>query len=417
MDRRDFLLTAITCALASGSRADDAPVIDVTKSTRKELVGFLGDNSYFVREAAMHELKKRGLEEIRSTGELLPWKSEILPMKTMSLEVRARLKIILRAVGIEESRLSWRGRRMPEVPGYAHKESVPMIEYFTAVNQALGGAIDIQKLQVESTWRGFKEGNIQPVRTGEFFWEWIKRNPEFTVWDGQSGLYMETRREDKHLSYDGALCGKLSSDKKGAWLSFLTDPGVEFFGYEILSVDAIVKGRKTHLQHDPKANGLHSIYIPYPESLNHEDVSHISVKLRVLGAPVRRATVVDFSEKTEGRLGAFGYNVMPVQEETEPSGEKCYFLPCQISVTGAKAGDPLPNEPKKFFSAYYIGNDGKVNMQYPTDSSSYERMPSGADYSLHLQHRPTRLDIRVSDIAVLSDDEKTLRYDLKSADR
>ncbi len=414
MDRRQFISVLGASLLPTVSNAElyQEELIDLQHSTLQDLILLLNHEQYAYRQGATDEILERGVREIQERKESLSWKSELAPVKTQSLETRKRLQIILRTLDIEEAKLLWAGKRFGEISKVTANEN--QLEYFALVNAEMGGMLDIESIQQEHIKIGHKFPKILPVQPGELFWEYIQRNKKnFLLFDEDNGwLRVDARAEDRRLAHDGALCGKLDIDEKGAMIFLMTDPGVEFAGYRVQSVDAVIRDKKVSLLHSPEQGVSDAPYIPMPKDVRPEDIAALTAHLETWGTPVIHKTIVDFSEKTQCIMGSLTLDVQPPKKGMGPEGTECYFLHCQIYDALATQGEALPNFSKRFFTSYYESKDG-LRIQYPHACSQYERMPRGADFLLALPHEPTRLDIRIPDFARTNSVTRTLHYDLQ----
>lgn len=425
MDRRSFLASSVASVFALNEvgvakppEAEGQMMVRaqirymMEHATIPQLRMLLDDHAPDYRDAAMQEIIKRGRMEISETQSMPHWKDDLAIVQTTSAEARVRLRRILRMFAIELMRPRWKGMRMPEVAAYRDLETAPIMDYASGLNQIIGGGFDVRVIGEQRSEKNFLIPEILPAREGELFWEFAERNKEYiSLWDDVNKVQVQAHPEGRILAHDGAVCGKLQSDRRGAFIFLLSDPGLALLGWDVLSVEAVIGGASFLLGEDPARGGANGVYIPYPEGLLEQHISRITIRLRIQGVPVIHTTVEDFTEQTERTIAGFTVRVNPTTKGSGNLGDACHFVPCRIFIPGATHGDAVPNYPYRYFTAYYKQKDGTLAQQFVSDFSEYESIPCGAEFHLALPHAPARLDICMADDMLVTCAEKTLTFD------
>ncbi len=419
MDRREFLATALALGasvLDAGETGGFKKILEMMKEkTRQELLLLLDDDVYNVREAATTELRSRAIAEIRQQNTTLSWKNELKPQKA-STEVRKRLQMILSDVYLEEAKILWSGKRMPHIAGYKDGEEVTMKTYAAALNSKIGGFLDTNKVGEYRTFKREEDmPKVLPAREGELFWEWVERNPALmSVSAEEARLELRDQAEGKHMAHDGAFFGKMDFSGRTGMVYCMTDPGIELLDVMPDSVSITMYGKTGRLPADPTASCSNGVFFQLPPGTDAKNIDALSVNVLTDCVPVLQKSVTDFSKETTHSMGLYTIRLMPMREDVATTGDKCYLVTCEITMTKNSLGssEPIENMPKRFFTGYEEPTPGKPSVALSC-IAAFDHLEGGARFVLSFLHRPTQLDIRIPDEENRHFMERTLKFDLR----
>lgn len=380
--------------------------------TREQLIRLLDDRDWYTREPATRELRDRGVREIQTSKNMLPWKHE-LTVEDASLEQRVRLRNILQDLSEEEGKLRWDGIRLKQSDRYEPDTPAPFIEYMTELNKQLHGQLDMSPSLLGYRMKHTRKATVRPAKEGDNFWEFVRQNLEnVKTMTDKDGLTIDATpdRLTTALAYDGALCGKFRIDHRGMAVFFETDVGVELATWRFVDGHMTLRNDNdpqqtvvVPLESRERSGGTDSSYIPFENQIDPRALKEVDLRYLVTGAPMSLLHIDDLSERKNHETGDYIVNTGALTHETVTATHNPgtrYFLDCLVQAREGKRLKKLDANTVSYCTGYATDEDGNVEMLFPDDNSKNDEAGFGRRLLLSFPKKPTGLYVRLPQYSI-----------------